>query len=924
MRLITLILLFLYAFQLKAQLNPALESSARAQLEQRGISEVEMREKLRQKGVNLDQISPDQLPALQPLIEQSLKEIEAERALKSQKVSAEKKVSQNAQTIAIPTQEAVPNVNDEKEDVKQELKKVAAKSSVEVSERIKNGATVEEAVTETLQEESREEGNTQSKIYGQELFRNKSLDVYRTTKDARPPDSYILGVGDEVTVVIFGQSQGDFKYVLDDDGFIYPPGVGRIFLKGVSYGKARELVRARFSRAFLFREDQFSFILSTARIITVNIFGETANYGSFTVSAVNTAFNAIAAAGGPSNIGSIRNIKLTSNGKVKDLDVYAFMNNPALQYDFYLDNNDVIFVPVAEKIVQVIGAVNRPFSFELKSNETLADLINFAGGFTASAYRSRLQIRRNIADRVVVMDIDYLKDPHYILQNGDQVTVTAIPSEAQNTVTVIGEVDFPGNYALERNLDLAALVFKIQPKRTARKDLAFIVRKKVDGGTQMIQVNLDAVVQGKDQPIILEPLDQLMVFKQERYHDVASVYIKGAVREPLSKPYYTGLKLSEFILLSGGLRDDATDFGYILRTNPGDRSRYYLKINPQKAVSDPASSANISLLGLDEVKVLSKLEFRDSATIKVSGSVRNQVELPYGQAITLSDAIKLAGGLRLEAARGKIDLFSIELKEDMPTRTLAKTIEVQDQFGTVGQDILLQPFDEIIVRAVPDFSFMKKVLIQGAVKYPGEYAITVSDEKLSSIIQRAGGLSSDAFPAGGKLARRMDSTGIIVTRMDLAIKDPMGSFNIILKDGDVIDIPKSLDLVTIRTLNTNTEELYDQAYLKESDKISVAFHANKRGRWYINEYAGGAKKRSAFRSLKVQNPNGHMKKTRNFLLFCITPKVTKGSKILIPTVPAKQKTKSKEPRKPVDWDKVFMQTLSVATATATLIIALKR
>jgi protein involved in polysaccharide export with SLBB domain len=910
MRKIVSVLVFLLFVAWGVGAQQAVGSLARAQLQQRGVSEAEIRAKLVEKNIDIDAITPEELLSLQPIIEQALQEIEAEKVKKS---SEKPKVEKSAPK---------GRNEDEKVTAESEVKQVAAKSSVEVKQRIKEGATIEEAVSEALLDGIVNENTPKSKIYGQDLFRNKSLEVFRTTKDARPPDSYILGVGDEVTVVIFGQSQGDFKYTINEDGYINPEGVGKIFLKGVAYGKARSLVRTRFSRAFAFRDDQFVASLTTARTITVNIFGEVVNYGSFTFSAINTAFNAIAATGGPTAIGSVRNIKITSNGKTKELDVYEFMNTPNLQYDFYLENNDVIHIPVAEKVVSIFGAVNRPSTYELKHEETLQNLLKFSGGLGANAYKNRVQVKRSVADRTVLIDVDLKQNPNFFLQNGDQVTVTTISAEVQNKVTVTGEVDFPGTYAVESNLDLAALVFKVQLKPTARKDLAFVLRKKLEGGTQIFQVNLDTIIRGGGQPFLMEPSDQLLIFRQDRFLDAFFVDIKGAVREPNQKTFSKGLKLSEYLLLSGGLREDATDFGYILRTNPSDRTRYYLKINPQKAIENPNGSENVLLQGLDEIKVLSKLDFRDSATIRVSGSVRSALVLPYGKALTLSDAIRLAGGLSLGAAKGKIDLFRVKFVEEANAKTLYQSLEVQDQLGNSGQDILLEPFDEIVVRAIPEFSLLTKVQISGAVKYPGEYALLNSNEKLSEVVKRAGGLSADAYPEGGKMMRKLDSIGVVVTRMEIALKNPRSAYNLTLKDGDEILIPKSLDLVTIRTLNTKAFEVFEEEQVLDGSKISVAFRAGKRGKWYINEYAGGALSRKNMRQLKVHYPNGHIKKTRSLGFFSITPKVHKGSKILLPELATKTKPKAKE-RKSIDWDKIFVQTLSVATATATMIIALK-
>ena len=438
MRLHLLFIFSLFTIFTFAQVNPTVQAAARAQLAQKGISEEEMRAKLLQKGINIDQVTPEQLPALQASIEQAVKEIEAEKALKSK--------GQAMPAVTIGRGAAPTTAKEEvKQAAKEEVSKVAAKSGMEVQQRVKEGATVEEAVAETLNKQAKSDTMPKSGIWGQQIFRNKSLEVYRTTKDAKPSESYLLGVGDELTVTIFGPSQGDFRYTIDEEGTISPQGIGKIFLKGVPYGKAKSLIRSRFSRSFLFREDQFIMSLATARTISVSIFGEAQNYGSFTLSAVNTAFNAIAAAGGPSDIGSVRNIKLMRNGKNRTLDVYSFMTNPAVQYDFFLENNDVISIPVADRLISISGAINRPMTYELLPSENLQKLIEFAAGYRSNAYKNLLQVRRTIGDKPTLIDVDISKTPNFALINGDQVFIKTLPEEAENFATISGDVVVSSN-----------------------------------------------------------------------------------------------------------------------------------------------------------------------------------------------------------------------------------------------------------------------------------------------------------------------------------------------------------------------------------------------------------------------------------------------------------------------------------------------
>jgi protein involved in polysaccharide export with SLBB domain len=928
--LICFVLLFGY-LGLSAQVDPVVELAARSQLEQRGVTEAELRERLLQKGVNLDEISPEQLPALQPMIEQTLSEIEEEKLQQSEGVKSSQakkaddaKKQEDAKKQAAEEQEEKTEeeqADKQKKAVKTEVEKVATKAGVEVKERIKDGASVEEAVAETLNDQSNKKALPKAPIWGQELFRNKSLEVYRTTKDAKPPESYILGIGDELTVIIFGPSQGDFRYAIDEEGYISPKGMGKIFLKGVPIGKARDLVRARFSRNFLFREDQFIMSLATARTISINIFGEAINSGSFTVSAINTAFNALAAAGGPSDIGSVRKIQLTRNGKSSTLDVYAFMTNPGLQYDFFLENNDVINIPVAEKVVTISGSVNRPFSYELLLNENLEALVKFAAGYQSNAYKSAMQVRRMLGDRPILIDVDLNKTPNFNLVNGDQVFIKAMTESIENFATIEGDIDFPGRYAIEDTPDLGALVQKSGMRRTARKDLAFILRTLTNGSTQAIMVNPDQAVKGAGKSQALLPLDRVIIYKQERYTDIFRVEIQGAVRDAKPQPYNEGMRVSELLLLSGGLHEDATEFGYITRVNLTDNSKEYIRFDAKQALANQGSASDIPLKGLDIVRVFSKKEFRNEARVRVSGAVRKNSDLPYGTNLTLRDALLLSGGLKLEAARGRIDIFRLDLTDNTTVKRLSESVIVDDDMGNTALDILLQPYDEVVVRTVPEFSFQRLVKLEGEVMYPGTYALISPNERISDLIKRAGGLTKEAFLEGGTLYREEEEAGYVITKFEKVIRDEKSQYNLVLKQGDVLSIPKSKDLVSIYTANTQVQDVLPELLIAQG-KINVTFESGKRARWYLKEFVGGPDKHSSIKQLRVQYPNGHIRKSLDFGLFAISPKVRPGSKIILQTDLSKIAKTEKRKTKSLDWDKAFTQILTFTSATATLILAI--
>ncbi len=874
-------------FVVFAQLPPAVETQARAELERRGLSETDLRAKLLGKGINVDNIQPEQLPMLQPAIEAAVQELEQEKKQKEKPATVDNAVPSGATTPAAP---AAPIV------------------AVPV---VIESAPVAPA--------------TKAPVYGQQIFREKAIGVFNVTKDARPPDSYVLGVGDEITVTIFGPSQEDVRYTINNEGYISPAKMPKIFLKGLTYEKGRELLRNRFSQFYLFRSDQFSASITTVRNVNVNIFGEVVNYGSFALPAMNTAFTALVAAGGPTDLGSVRNIKVQRNRETKILDVYTFMNNPAVQFDFYLQENDIIHIPVAERVVGIEGAVKRPLRYELIATENLRKLIEFAGGFSDDAYRSQLQVRRYIADREVLLDVDWAalqkQNGDFTLQPGDVVVVKRIPRTADNFATIEGAVDLPGQYALENTPRISDLLDKSKLKIEARRDAAFLLRTNPDETLRLLTVDLNAVLASPQAAtnIALQPKDKLIVYAQERFADQFKVTISGAVREPSTLTFANSQRLNDLINQVGGLTEDAIDFGYLIRKDPANPARSnYQRVNVRKALDNPTGADNVNILPDDQLQVLSKSTFTDMATVKVVGAVRNPGEFKYSPTLNLQDALTLAGGLRLEGSGTRIDVFRILTNDNQPTRTLAATVAIDKATlqPTNGEFVLL-PYDQIVVRQIPNFDLQKIVTLEGEVQYPGPYSLLSDNESLTSLIERAGGLTVEAFAEGATLYRGEENLGYVVTRLDKAMQAPDSRYNIVLHEGDVITIPKTKDLVTIRVANTKASEYYADRLVK-TGRISVAYVPGKNARWYVERYAAGLDKNARWRYLTVEDPNGHIRGVRSAFDLAF-PRPRKGSVI---SVGAKQvKTKEQKERKPLDWDKVLAQILAVATAAALILTA---
>jgi protein involved in polysaccharide export with SLBB domain len=886
----------------------AVEQQAKAYIASRGLDENEVRAALKEKGIDIDNVTPEQLPRLQPTIEAVIAALEAKK-----------------RGAAPPAQN--PVVTGGPQPVATEV------APVVVKEKVEEGQTVAEAAAEQLAEKN-QEVLPPSQIYGHHLFRQKDVAIFRTTNEVKPPDSYIMSPGDEITISIFGRSQFDSKFIINKEGYIAPTGVAKIFLKGLTLGQAKNLIRARFSNHYLFAPEQFAVTLTTARTILVNIFGETNNVGSFTVSAVNTAFNALVAAGGPTELGSVRNIKVIRGKETKILDLYQFISNPATQFDFFLQDNDIIHVPVSERIVTIGGAVRRPFRYELSGSENLSELLSFAGGLTANAYREAAQVRRFVDDKQVLIDVNLKsvleKKENFTLLNGDEIILKTIPTTVENTATISGRVDLPGTYALSETKRISDLARKGVLRPESRTDVAFLLRENPNGTNQLIQVNLDAIMANPGSPADLElkPKDNLTIYAKSRFTDLAFINVNGAVRAPLVKYPYdpdSTITLERAITLAGGLSPDATGQGYILRTNPNNtKEKSYLPVNLRDAIQTPQSPANIALKPFDEVLSLSILTYTDEAEVSVVGAVRAPGKFKFSPTLRLKDALVLAGGMRLEAARNRVDLYRVEFKENQPTRTLAVSVEVDADYNiTRGSDFPLMPFDEIVVRTVPDFELQRYVEVNGEVTYPGRYALTSDNETLSSIINRAGGLTLEAEPKDATIYRAENAKGMVITYLEKALRRPNSLEDHILKAGDVITIPKKQNLVGISTANTRATEVLKREVIL-SGLVNVAHNPNHRAGWYLRHYAGGFSKDAQRRKTFVEQSNGKLNRTVNLGFALIYPKVTQGSTIHVLAKPTKapKTEKEKQDSKEVDWDKLLTQILAVASTAATITLAI--
>jgi protein involved in polysaccharide export with SLBB domain len=883
------LLIILFSFQANpvfsqdAKNNPQVMAQIRAILTAKGLTEDEVKTRLKTKNIDVDKMTDQEIIAQRPTIEATINEMEQE---KKQKMGA---ANGGVDTNKI---KAIVDANDEQVGKAKQAEQYAP-------------------VVPT-----KEEPKSPNSIYGHHIFKDNTLQAYRISKDASPPDLYILAPGDKINIIIFGKSQADLQYEINPSGYIQPAQMPKIFLSGLTLKSARELLINRFSSFYVFNKDQFALTLNTSRTLNLNIFGEVDRAGSYTTSALNTALNALAVAGGPTNNGSVRKIQIMRGSVKKILDVYAFMQNPILQFDFYLQNNDIIYVPPAEKIITLQGAVNRPMKYELIDNEGIPELISFAGGLQSNVYTEFVQIERFENNAVVIKDysLDDIQKKKIIvsLKNGDIVRFKSINTMLTEFVSISGAVDYKGSYELNSTKTISALLKKSRLKQESKLDQIFLLRKNPDTSTQIISLNAESILAGKSADFILQKKDSILVYEQSRFVDLFSIAVLGEVRNPFERQFRfdQSISIKEALGLAGELKPTAAFKAYVYRTDP---------FNAKKTQYLPVSltdEAGFKLKPGDKLVILNKDTYKLDFNVSIAGEVNNPISIRYDSTLKIKDLIQLAGGVTLGSNLNRVDIFRVRFnKERAPDKQLL-TLTIDQEFNVLsGTQFELQPLDYVVVRRIPEFQLQDFVTINGEVKTPGVYGMTSKRYHFSSLVQQADGFNEFADVENISLIRYIDSSGLVVFNASDALdnkgnlaKDP------ILLAGDLITVPKLNNIVKIETSGT-------RYILGDNQRVlQVNYQGKHSAAWYVRNFAGGFDKRADLISVQVVRENGLVSKTKRFLFFKKYPKVTYGDRVVTTMKPPKpEKTETKG----VDWDK-FMTRVLAFGSTLGLILAATR
>lgn len=881
--------------------NANMMSMARAELSKRGLEESEVRTRLLENGIDVDNIQPADYPAYQSRVISILDQMQAE-----------KNGGKSGATVVIKTGNGATNTDGN----------ASPSESVTTAGAVPQTTAGEAAAEAALQTALVAEGVSPtegSDIYGHSLFTGKSLDVYRTTDGAQAPETYVLGEGDEVHISIFGSSQTEIHQRIGADGSIQPVGATKIFLKGMTLAQARKAIQSRLGQHFSFRPDQIAVTITTARTVSVSIYGEVGVQGGFTISALNTAFNALAAAGGPTAIGSVRNIQLSRAGKTYTLDIYKYMKNPTIGIGYEIQNNDVLFVPVAQKVVSIEGAVNRPMKYEVVDKETLKDLIDYAGGLTSDAYPNFVQIERRENGEVNYLEFDLSEvisgKSKVQLAAGDVVRIKASSKPMENYVSISGDVYYGGNFDLEKNRSLAALIAKAEPRYTARTDYVFVERTRPDETVEVLTVPFPGVDGNPD--FELQERDAVRVLELASYRDVDTISVQGQVRVPFTKNFGLNdrMTVSQAIEYAGGLKPSVFPVAYIFRKDVSNPDKMqYLRVNLE-------SDGEQFLQPGDRLNVYDNTTYTNVGEVRVSGAVKSPMGTTFDETLTIHDLLSMAGGFEVGAAYDNVQVFRVDISDSEAAKLECIQLKVDENYNPVGGEFQLQPFDHIVVRMTPDFTMGRSIELNGRVKYPGTYVLSDSKTQLWEIIEMAGGLLDDADPYA-RLFRTYNNRGNI--GLDLRkVRSQKGklSNDPILMDGDVINIVRQENTVTIRETGTRMGQ-YVPADYSATQKI-VLYQGPHSAAWYIRHYAGGFVKVANKNSVTVTMPNNQTEGTKRFLGIRNYPTVEPGGVITV-SIDQEKQEKLATPKEKIDWGAEMRSTLSALTSVVSIYLLIDR
>lgn len=617
--------------------------------------------------------------------------------------------------------------------------------------------------------------DVESQIFGHNIFTNRNLTFEPSINLATPVD-YRLGPGDEVVIDIWGASENTIRQIISPEGTIQVSGLGPVQLSGMTVKDANAYLQREFSKIYSGisgnePSSQIKLTLGDIRTIQINIMGEVAVPGTYTLSSFSSVFHALYRAGGVNRIGSLRSIKVVRDGKtLADLDVYDFLMKGKLKDDIRLQEGDVIIVNPYESLVRIAGKVKRPMFYEMKPTETVATLLEYAGGFTGDAYKKAVRIIRKSGREYQVYNVDEMDYSVFRLDDADSVSVDAVLERFENRVEIRGAVYRSGLYELSGTMNTVKQLIKRAEgvRGDAFLNRVLLDRENEDLSHEVIAVDLAGLLRGTVADIPLQRNDILYIPSIHDLKEEETISVHGEVANPGTFLFSKNMTIEDLLIQAGGLLEAAA----------------MTKVDITRRIKDPKSSAFSSVLGktysfdikdglvvgtegnfylepFDEVYIRKSPAYRKQQNVVIAGEVLfggNYALVKKNE--RLSDLVTKAGGVTPDAyvkgARLIRKMTEEEQRRQEDALRMARMGEGKDSISveklnisdtyTVGislEEAISNPgsdFDLVLregdVLFIPEY--VNTVKISGAVMYPNT-VVYKHGENLRYYINQAGG-----------------------------------------------------------------------------------------------------------------------------------------------------------------------------------------
>ncbi|MFI3259411.1 MAG: SLBB domain-containing protein [Rikenellaceae bacterium] len=706
------------------------------------------------------------------------------------------------------------------------------------------------------------EVDTKEQTFGESFFRNSNVSFEPSINIPTPKD-YTLTSGDEVVITIWGDTELLYKETISPDGVINVPNYGPVNLSGMTVEQAQKSLESRLSKAYnsLGKSSQLMLSVGQIRSIKVNVSGEVINPGAYTVPSLANLFHIMHLSGGVTKIGDLRNIELYRDSKlVTSLDLYDYILNGNAAGNTILQDGDVVVVKPYSVRVAVDGEVKRPMRYQMKGAESVEDLINFVGGFNEDAYTLEVKIYRNNGENREIIMVNSADFASTNLSDGDSVLISKANNEYKNIISIDGAVWRGGDFQFDEQVNtLSTLIEKAGGLMGNAFASRGIIRRRNDDYTYSTInfVTLDAANGTAD--VALQNYDEVYIPKVEDLREDFTVSIAGEVNAPKTIGYQDSMKIEDLIILAGGLKESAS-----------------------------------------------------LATLDVTRRIKNPMTMEYSEDIA--------------------ETFNFQINEDLT-------------LNASSSDFVLKPFDVVVVRRSPQYKEQSTIFIMGEVLFPGTYSLSKDNTYLSDVIEMAQGTTPNAYIKGTSLTRRAAKTDrdtrdvnnsdlftvedissqalnqlksstagrdtldvttesirsyLVGVDMQKALKDPKGEEDILLQEGDIVLIPKRVNIVNI---------------IGSVNYPNATTYSTKKLKHYIGE--GGGYNKLAIRKPFVIYPNGKVAATKSVCLFFKKrPKVDPGCIVVVPAKANRERASMAETISAVS------SMASVASSISTLGVAL--